>query len=94
MTAKQSELLAFLKAQAAKTDVSPSFAEMMVAIGLASKSGIHRLLSALELQHRIERTPGARRQIKIINQPVDLSGVSADALLAELKRRGADRLAA
>ena len=44
LTQKQSELLAFLTSHMAEHDVPPSFDEMRDALGLASKSGIHRLV--------------------------------------------------
>ena len=47
LTRKQHELLAFLVASSQKIDVTPSFDEMKEAVGLASKSGIHRLVTAL-----------------------------------------------
>ena len=48
LTAKQLKLLEYLKQSLKENRVSPSFEEMKLALGLKSKSGIHRLISALE----------------------------------------------
>ena len=48
LTSKQFKLLEFLKESLKKNSVSPSFEEMKLALGLKSKSGIHRLITALE----------------------------------------------
>ena len=48
LTGKQHQLLSYLIDYQAEKDITPSFDEMRAAIGLASKSGIHRLVSALE----------------------------------------------
>jgi hypothetical protein len=48
LTSKQKELLLFINDRIRETGVSPSFDEMKEALDLASKSGIHRLITALE----------------------------------------------
>ncbi|MFN7673915.1 MAG: LexA family protein, partial [bacterium] len=48
LTSKQRELLLFIHERLKETGVSPSFDEMKDALDLASKSGIHRLITALE----------------------------------------------
>ena len=48
LTAKQKELLLYIHERIKETGVSPSFDEMKEALDLASKSGIHRLITALE----------------------------------------------
>ena len=48
LTRKQHELLLYIDRQASETGVSPSFEEMKEALDLKSKSGVHRLISALE----------------------------------------------
>ena len=60
------ELLTFLKDHLKKNDVSPSFDEMKDALNLKSKSGIHRLVSALEERGFIRRLPNRARAIEII----------------------------
>ena len=67
LTAKQRELLNFLKNYQAEFDHAPSFDEMKDAIGLKSKSGIHRLVSALEERGHIRRLANRARAIEIID---------------------------
>ena len=66
LTIKQRELLNFLKYYEHKHQASPSFDEMRQAIGLASKSGIHRLISGLEERGFIRRLANRARAIEII----------------------------
>ena len=66
LTQKQSELLAFLTSHMDTHDVPPSFDEMRDALGLASKSGIHRLVSGLEERGYIRRLANRARAIEIL----------------------------
>ena len=66
LTIKQRELLNFLEIYENKYKASPSFDEMREALGLASKSGIHRLISGLEERGFIRRLANRARAIKII----------------------------
>ncbi len=66
LTIKQRELLNFLKDYEHKHQASPSFDEMRQAIGLASKSGIHRLISGLEERGFFRRLANRARAIVII----------------------------
>ena len=66
LTIKQRELLNFLQVYENKHKASPSFDEMRQAIGLASKSGIHRLISGLEERGFIRRLANRARAIEII----------------------------
>ena len=66
LTRKQNELLDFLVKHAEEHDVSPSFDEMRDALGLASKSGIHRLVSGLEERGYIRRLANRARAIEIL----------------------------
>ena len=66
LTRKQKELLVFLTTHAEKHDVPPSFDEMRDALGLASKSGIHRLVSGLEERGYIRRLANRARAIEIL----------------------------
>ena len=66
LTRKQKELLEFLTTYAEKHDVPPSFDEMRDALGLASKSGIHRLVSGLEERGYIRRLANRARAIEIL----------------------------
>ncbi len=66
LTQKQSELLDFLTLHMQSHDVPPSFDEMRDALGLASKSGIHRLVSGLEERGYIRRLANRARAIEIL----------------------------
>jgi len=66
LTRKQSELLTFLKRHMQTHDVPPSFDEMRDALGLASKSGVHRLVSGLEERGYIRRLANRARAIEIL----------------------------
>ena len=69
LTGKQHELLSYLIDYQAEKDITPSFDEMRAAIGLASKSGIHRLVSALEERGYIRKLPNRARAIEILRHP-------------------------
>ena len=66
LTRKQKDLLDFLTAHAEANDVPPSFDEMRDALGLASKSGIHRPVSGLEERGHIRRLANRARAIEIV----------------------------
>lgn len=68
LTHKQRELLEFIKAYQAEKEFAPSFHEMSAAMGLRSKSGIHRLLSSLEERGYIRRLSYRARSIEILPQ--------------------------
>lgn len=69
LTAKQAELLRFIAAFQRREAYSPSYAQMAAAIGLSSKSGISRLVAALEQRGFIRRHTGATRAIEILIEP-------------------------
>ena len=69
LTAKQHELLNFIHERLAKTGVSPSFDEMREALDLKSKSGVHRLISALEERQFIRRLPNRARALEVLRMP-------------------------
>ena len=70
LTGKQHQLLSFLiEHQQVNGDISPSFDEMKEAIGLASKSGVHRLVSALEERGYIRKLANRARAIEVIRTP-------------------------
>src|SRR5438445_12524794 len=75
LTRKQFELLRFIHERLKEAGVPPSFDEMKDALDLRSKSGIHRLITALEERGFIRRLPNRARAIKILKTPdsVDLS---------------------
>ena len=69
LTSKQHELLNMMAAYQAQHGTTPSFEEMRLAMGLTSKSGIHRLISGLEERGAIQRLPNRSRAITIIANP-------------------------
>ena len=71
LTRKQHELLIFIYRHLSKNGVSPSFDEMKDALGLRSKSGIHRLISGLQERGFIRRLPHRARAIEILRLPED-----------------------
>ena len=69
LTRKQRELLLFLEERISQSGVTPSFEEMKDKVGLKSKSGIHRLISALEDRGFIKKLPFKARAIEILKLP-------------------------
>ena len=69
LTQKQHELLDFIRHRLEDTGVSPSFDEMKDALGLRSKSGIHRLVSALEERGFVRRLAHRARALEILKLP-------------------------
>lgn len=69
LTRKQHELLLFIHERLAESGVSPSFEEMKDALDLKSKSGVHRLISALEERQFIRRLPNRARALEIVRMP-------------------------
>ncbi|HMQ42071.1 MAG TPA: transcriptional repressor LexA [Paracoccus sp. (in: a-proteobacteria)] len=69
LTKKQIELLEFIQKRMARDGVPPSFDEMKVALDLRSKSGIHRLVTALEERGFIRRLPHRARALEILRLP-------------------------
>jgi repressor LexA len=73
LTTKQHELLAFIDKHLRETGCSPSFEEMKIALDLKSKSGIHRLISALEERGFLRRHKHRARALEVIRLSEDLS---------------------
>jgi repressor LexA len=73
LTAKQHELLRFIQRKLEETGISPSFEEMKEALDLKSKSGVHRLISALEERGFIRRLPNRARALEVIKQPENVA---------------------
>ena len=69
LTAKQKELLLYIHERIKETGVSPSFDEMKEALDLASKSGIHRLITALEERGFLRRLPHRARALEVLKMP-------------------------
>jgi len=73
LTSKQKELLLFINERIQETGVSPSFDEMKDALNLASKSGIHRLITALEERGFIRRLAHRARALEVLKLPESVS---------------------
>ena len=69
LTRKQHELVCFINDRLNETGVSPSFEEMKDALDLKSKSGVHRLISALEERNFIRRLPNRARALEVLRMP-------------------------
>jgi repressor LexA len=77
LTRKQHELLRFIHERLRETGVPPSFDEMKDALDLKSKSGIHRLITALEERGFIRRLPNRARALEVIRLPESTSGAGS-----------------
>jgi repressor LexA len=77
LTAKQRELLLFIDDRLRQDGVSPSFDEMREALDLKSKSGVHRLISALEERGFIRRLPNRARALEVLKLPETRSATVA-----------------
>lgn len=76
LTPKQHELLAFIHERLSSSGVSPSFEEMKDALELKSKSGVHRLISALEERGFIRRLPNRARALEVVKLPEALNAAA------------------
>ena len=89
LTRKQSELLRFIHERLQDEGVPPSFDEMKEALDLRSKSGIHRLIMALEERGFIRRLANRARAIEVLRLPesATVQAPAAARVLAERHRR-------
>lgn len=78
LTAKQYELLTFIHRRLEEKGISPSFEEMKDALDLKSKSGVHRLINALEERGFIRRLPNRARALEVLRIPETGSSKPAD----------------
>jgi len=77
LTRKQHELLLFINKKLEDAGVSPSFDEMKDALGLKSKSGIHRLITGLEERGFIRRLPHRARAVEVLRLPENMTAPKA-----------------
>ncbi|MBJ6131487.1 transcriptional repressor LexA [Ochrobactrum sp. Q0168] len=83
LTRKQHELLLFIHDRLKETGIPPSFDEMKEALDLASKSGIHRLITALEERGFIRRLPNRARALEVLRLPDSIApGLNAQKKFA------------
>lgn len=78
LTAKQFELLTFINQRLEESGISPSFEEMKEALDLRSKSGVHRLISALEERGFIRRLPNRARALEVLKIPEAGTGKASE----------------
>jgi repressor LexA len=79
LTRKQNELLRYIHLHLSDQGVSPSFEEMKEALDLKSKSGVHRLISALEERGFIRRLPNRARALEVLKMPDGAGATVAEA---------------
>ena len=79
LTAKQHELIRFISQRLDETGISPSFEEMKDALQLKSKSGVHRLISALEERGFLRRLPNRARALEVLKMPDNVVAMSGAA---------------
>lgn len=91
MTAQQAELLKYIRDFSEREGHAPSFEEMMSALGLGSKSSVHRLVTALHERGLIRRIPGRARCVEVINQSVRFSSAAEVHIKAYCQRNRASR---
>jgi len=84
LTPKQHELLMFIHERLGRTGVSPSFDEMREALDLKSKSGVHRLISALEERGFIRRLPNRARALEVVKLP-ETTAAAAPSNVVQLR---------
>jgi repressor LexA len=77
LTRKQHDLLTYIHGRLSETGVSPSFEEMKDALELKSKSGVHRLISALEERGFIKRLANRARALEILRMPDVRAGIAS-----------------
>ena len=82
LTQKQKDLLLLIDRKIKAVGVPPSYDEMKDALGLASKSGIHRLITALEERGFIRRLPNKARALEVLKLPEDYQTASQAPLAA------------
>jgi len=85
LTAKQRELLMFIRQRLGEDGVSPSFDEMREALDLKSKSGVHRLISALEERGFIRRLPNRARALEVLKLPEAATNAAAVVAPTQLR---------
>jgi repressor LexA len=93
LTAKQQELLLFINARLEESGVSPSFEEMKDALQLRSKSGVHRLIGALEERQFLRRLPNRARALEVIRLPEGSRRQGGVADLGAARRLRDERMA-
>ncbi len=87
LTAKQQQLLRFIQQRLDSDGVSPSFEEMKDALDLKSKSGVHRLINALEERGFIRRLPNRARALEILKVPDAMDAAKSAFNVVPMQRK-------
>ncbi|MFA5592125.1 MAG: transcriptional repressor LexA [Micavibrio sp.] len=87
LTKKQKDLLLFIHERMATGDIAPSFDEMRDALGLKSKSGIHRLITGLVERGYLERLPNRARALEVKRLPEGYAPKTTDLSRASMQTR-------
>jgi len=82
LTAKQQQLLMFVQERLSNNGISPSFDEMKDALGLKSKSGVHRLINALEERGFIRRMANRARALEVVKLPELQTSAAEDNVIS------------
>lgn len=93
LTKKQHELLTFIDERIQATGISPSFDEMKDALELKSKSGIHRLITALEERGFLRRLPHRARALEVLKLPENASARASGGFRPNVIEGGRGRVA-
>jgi repressor LexA len=88
LTAKQHELLLYIQRKLEETGISPSFEEMKDALDLKSKSGVHRLISALEERGFLRRLPNRARALEVLRQPENVTAAARPVAVNDTAKGG------
>ena len=91
LTIKQRDLLMLIHTRLSETGIAPSFDEMKDAVGLKSKSGIHRLITALEERGFLRRLHQRARALEVVRLPEDVAPIdvpSESPRYQELRAKG------
>ena len=90
LTRKQHELLLYIDSRLSESGVSPSFEEMKEALDLKSKSGVHRLISALEERGFIRRLPNRARALEVLKVPEPRGAAATPSNVVQMPPRAAN----
>lgn len=89
LTPKQVEAKAFIAKFTRLNDAAPTYDQIREGLGLANKSGVHRLIVALERRGHLRRIPNCARAVEVISVSSErIRSFSDDELIAEVRRRG------
>lgn len=88
LTRKQHDLLLFIHQKLRDEGVSPSFEEMKEALALKSKSGVHRLINALEERNFIKRFANRARALEVLRLPDAAAGTARPTLIHDSSETG------